>query len=348
MHISDFEYGLPPELIAQHPSTERGGSRLLVVHKDGRPVEDRKFADLDDYLDPGDLLVVNDTRVLPARLEAARVGFTGRIEVLLTRPHGSSHVWEALTRPARKLDVGTELEISGGAARARVTAMGDEGFRVLEFPVGTDVIALMKAHGHIPLPPYITREDEPADAERYQTVFARAEGAVAAPTAGLHFTPEKIEALKPKGVRIATVTLHVGTGTFRPIMTDDPRLHVLDPEPYEVPEETARLFQETRERGGRVVACGTTVVRTLESAAVPLPDGGVRLEAGSGWADLFIYEPYVFRTVDRLITNFHLPRSTLLMLVSAFGGLATLRRAYRHAIQERYRFYSYGDAMLIL
>jgi S-adenosylmethionine:tRNA ribosyltransferase-isomerase len=291
---------------------------------------------------------VNDTRVLPARIEAARVGFTGRIELLLTRPHGSAQVWEALARPARKLDLGTELEISGGAARARVMAVGEEGFRIVEFPAGTDVIALMKAHGHIPLPPYITRQDEPADAERYQTVFARSEGAVAAPTAGLHFTTERLERLKAKGVALATVTLHVGTGTFRPIMTDDPRLHTLDPEPYDVPEETRRLFQETREKGGRVVACGTTVVRTLESAAVPLPEGGTGLEAGGGWADLFIYEPYAFRTVDRLITNFHLPRSTLLMLVSAFGGLATLRRAYRHAIQERYRFYSYGDAMLIL
>jgi S-adenosylmethionine:tRNA ribosyltransferase-isomerase len=348
MHISDFEYDLPPDLIAQRPAPERGGSRLLVVHRDDRPFEHRKFPELGEYLRPGDLLIVNDTRVLPARLEAARPGFTGKIEILLTRPHGSAHKWEALTRTARKLDMGTELTLAGEVARARVIGIGEEGLRLLEFPEDVDVVALMKAHGHIPLPPYIERADEPADRERYQTVFAKSEGAVAAPTAGLHFTAEALETLAANGIRIAGITLHVGPGTFRPVMSEDPRLHTIDPEPYEIPEATARAFRETRAAGGRIVACGTTVVRTLESAAVPPEGGGFFLEPGSGWADLFIYEPYQFKAVDVLITNFHLPRSTLLMLVSAFGGLERIRRAYRAAIRERYRFYSYGDAMLVV
>jgi S-adenosylmethionine:tRNA ribosyltransferase-isomerase len=347
MHISDFDYELPPDSIAQRPAKERGESKLLVVHRDDRPFEHRPFGDIGAFLNPGDLLVLNDTRVLPARFEAVREGFTGRIELLLTRPRGAPHVWEALARPARKLDVGTEIVIGEGAGRARVVLAGDDGLRVLEFPPGSDVIALMKAHGHIPLPPYITRADEPVDAERYQTVFARAEGAVAAPTAGLHFTGALLAGLREKGVETATVTLHVGPGTFRPVMTEDPRLHVIEPEWFDVPAATATAFRDCRARGGRVVACGTTVVRSLESAVVPDGSGGWALEAGAGWADLFIFDPWIFKAVDAMITNFHLPRSTLLMLVSAFGGLERIRRAYRAAIREKYRFYSYGDAMLI-
>ena len=348
MHVSDFEYDLPESLIAQKPPAERGGSRLLVVHRDDRPFEHRKFAELSEYLSPGDLLVLNDTRVLPARLEALREGFTGRIQVLLIRPHGAPHVWEALARPARKLEPGTEIVFGEGAGQARVVGAGEEGHRLLEFPAGTDVLALMESHGHIPLPPYITRPDEPEDADRYQTVFARSEGAVAAPTAGLHFTTETLDGLRARGVQVATITLHVGPGTFRPVMTEDPRLHHVDPEPYVIPDATAAAFHDCRARGGRVVACGTTVVRTLESAVTNAADGLGTLEAGSGWADLFIYEPYRFKAVDALLTNFHLPRSTLLMLVSAFGGLERIRRAYRLAIRESYRFYSYGDAMLIV
>jgi S-adenosylmethionine:tRNA ribosyltransferase-isomerase len=347
MHISDFDYELPLESIAQHPAAERGESKLLVIHRDDRPFEHRTFADIGGFLNPGDLLVLNDTRVLPARLDVLREGFTGKIEVLLTRPKGAPNIWEALARPARKLDMGTEIVVGDGAARARVVGTGDDGLRVLEFPAGTDVIALMKAHGHIPLPPYITRADEPADRERYQTVFARAEGAVAAPTAGLHFTGPALAGLAARGIEVATITLHVGPGTFRPVMTEDPRLHVIDPEWFEVPAATAAAFQKCRAGGGRVVACGTTVVRTLESAVVPDGSGGWTLEAGAGWADVFIFDPWVFKAVDAMITNFHLPRSTLLMLVSAFGGLERIRRAYRNAIREKYRFYSYGDAMLI-
>jgi S-adenosylmethionine:tRNA ribosyltransferase-isomerase len=370
VHISDYEYDLPSELIAQQPLPERDRSRLLVVHRDGRPLEHRTFADFGDCLRAGDLLVVNDTRVLPARFDATREGFPGHIEVLLVRPRGGPLTWEALTRPARRLTPGTRLQLAGGAAQAVVTAEGEEGLRVLEFPPDTDVPALMKAHGHVPLPPYISRADEPADRERYQTVFARRDGAIAAPTAGLHFTEARLAELAAAGVTVAPVTLHVGPGTFRPVMTEDPRLHVMESEWYEVPEATAAAFKACRARGGRVVACGTTVVRTLEAAAVAAPGAGgaggpgapagpagpeqrapapagFRLEPGAGWADLFIYEPYVFHAVDALITNFHLPRSTLLMLVCAFGGGERIRRAYRAAVREKYRFYSYGDAMLI-
>ena len=347
MHIADFDYDLPPARIAQHPLAERDQSRLLVVHRDDRPFEHRHFADVVELLEPGDLLVLNDTRVRHARLDALREGFTGRIEVLLLRPRGNPSTWEALTRPARRLDLETVLTFAEGTARATVVGVGEEGLRVLEFEASVDVPELMRRHGHVPLPPYIDRADEIEDRERYQTVFARQEGAVAAPTSGLHFTDDLLRRLDERGVERATVTLHVGIGTFRPVMSEDPRQHRMESEWYDVPAATSGAFERCRARGGRVVACGTTVVRTLESAVRSEPGRSPRLEPGAGWADLFIYEPFAFRAVDRLITNFHLPRSTLLMLVSAFAGLERTRRAYRAAIREGYRFYSYGDAMFI-
>ena len=348
MHISDFDYELPPQQIAQQPLVERDQSKLLVVPRNEGPFGHRTFVDLPELLTAGDLLVVNDTRVRHARLDAKREGFEGHIEILLLKPRGVAHVWEALARPARKLDVGTAVTFADESIKARVTAAGEDGMRLLEFDPVVDVPLLMREHGHVPLPPYINRGDQPEDRERYQTVFAEREGAVAAPTAGLHFTPALLESLTRAGIGVARVTLHVGIGTFRPVMAEDPRLHRMDPEWYDVPPETAEAWTRCRERGGRVVAVGTTVVRTLESAVATDQSGRARLESGAGWADLFIYEPFTFRAVDALITNFHLPRSTLLMLVSAFAGLERTRRAYRAAMREGYRFYSYGDSSLFL
>lgn len=347
MQIADFDYDLPPAQIAQHPLADRDQSRLLVLRRDDRPVEHRRFHDIADLLDPGDLLILNDTRVRHARLDARREGFTGHIEILLLRPRGDAHTWEALARPARRLEEGTLLAFAGESARATVVGVGEEGLRLLRFDDGVDVAGLMRFHGHVPLPPYIDRADEAGDQERYQTVFARHEGAVAAPTAGLHFTEGLLARLAGRGVERASVTLHVGIGTFRPVMSEDPRQHRMESEWYEVPPETSAAFARCRDRGGRVVACGTTVVRTLESSVVTEPGRPARLKPGAGWADLFIYEPFTFHAVDALITNFHLPRSTLLMLVSAFAGLERTRGAYRIAIDEGYRFYSYGDAMFI-
>ncbi|TPW10927.1 MAG: S-adenosylmethionine:tRNA ribosyltransferase-isomerase, partial [bacterium] len=331
-----------------HPLADRDDSRLLVVPRGDAPFEHGKFGDLADLLNPGDLLVVNDTRVRHARLDAKRDGFEGHIEILLLKPRGGPSTWEALARPARKLDLGTVVTFADGTIKAHVTASGEDGLRVLEFDPVVDVPLLMREHGHVPLPPYISRADQPEDNERYQTVFAAREGAVAAPTAGLHFTRALLARLAERGIEKSTVTLHVGIGTFRPVMSEDPRQHRMDPEWYDVPAETAEAWRRCRERGGRVVAVGTTVVRTLESATITDNRGQARLEAGAGWADLFIYEPFMFRAVDALVTNFHLPRSTLLMLVSAFAGLERTRRAYRAAIREGYRFYSYGDSSLYL
>lgn len=362
MRLSDYDFELPPERIALEPATPRDAARLFVLSRDGRPDEHRVFADLGHYLNPGDLLVLNDTRVMPARLAARRAGHAGIIELLLLRPDASESRWEALARPARRLQPGTRLEVGEGAAPATVTDVRPDGRRVVEFDAGVDVRALMAAHGHMPLPPYIARPDTPADRERYQTVFARAEGAVAAPTAGLHFTPERLAALEEAGVAVARVTLHVGIGTFRPVTAEDPRQHAMEPEWYELPEATAVAWAACRARGGRVVACGTTVVRTLETAAgggfggaeatggvAPGGAGGpaAALLPGGGWTRAFIYPPYAFRAVDALITNFHLPASTLLMLVSALAGRERILAAYAEAIRREYRFYSYGDAMLI-
>ncbi len=332
LRTSDFDYHLPPEAIAQHPG-ERGESRLLVL---GRTTAERRFAELPDLLDPGDLLVVNDTRVIPARLRARRPT-GGRVEILLVERQGSASWW-CLLRPGRRLPPGAPLAVEDGPS-ARVEERADGRFRLtFEQPIEP----LLKEIGETPLPPYIDRPVEPRDRERYQTVYAARPGAVAAPTAGLHFTPALLTALERRGIRQASLTLHVGPGTFRPVKAENPEEHVMDAERFEIPEATAEAVAATRRNGRRVVAVGTTVVRSLETAATS--DGLVA--AGAGRTGLYIRPGYGFRVVDRLITNFHLPRSTLLMLVCAFAGRNRVLDAYRQAVGSGFRFYSYGDAML--
>lgn len=333
MKTSDFDYHLPPEAIAQHPGT-RGGSRLLVV---GHGIAERRFGDLADLLDAGDLLVVNDTRVIPARLRARRAT-GGKVEILLVERAAPADWW-CLLRPGRRMDPGARLFLDGGPA-AQVEDRAAGRFRLrFEEPLHPRLEAI----GEVPLPPYIERPPTSEDRDRYQTVYAKQPGAVAAPTAGLHFTPDLLETLERRGVGLAGITLHVGPGTFRPVKTEDPETHVMDSELFDVPAATAAAVADTRRRGGRVVAVGTTVVRTLETVA----SGGGLIEAGAGRTELFIRPGYEFRATDRLITNFHLPRSTLLMLVAAFAGREKILSAYAQATEEGYRFYSYGDAMLI-
>ncbi|GIX17103.1 MAG: S-adenosylmethionine:tRNA ribosyltransferase-isomerase [Rhodothalassiaceae bacterium] len=347
MRLEDFAYDLPEDRIALHPARPRDAARLLVV-RPGRPPEDRGVRDLPALLAPGDLVVFNDTRVIPARLFARRAGHEGRIEILLHRPAGGEGTWEAFARPARKLKPGTGLIFDLGAGEkvmAEVTGAGAGGIRRLAFADARDVERLMARAGGMPLPPYIARRRAPdaEDRARYQTVFARLPGSVAAPTAGLHFTPRLLAALEERGVRRAFVTLHVGAGTFLPVKTEDVRDHPMHAEWGHVPAPVAALINMTRAGGGRVVAVGTTVVRLLESAA----DEAGRVHPFAGETDLFILPGYRFRAIDLMITNFHLPRSTLLMLVSAFSGVETIRAAYAHAVESGYRFYSYGDATLL-
>ncbi len=330
---SDFDYRLPLEAIAQQPGT-RGKSRLLVVDE---TTLERPFGALPDLLDPGDLLVVNDTRVIPARLRARRPT-GGRVEILLVERAAQAEWW-CLLRPGRRMARGARLSLDGGPA-ARIEERADGRFRLLfDEPIGS----LLETIGDVPLPPYIDRPAEEEDRERYQTVYATQPGAVAAPTAGLHFTPAILEALDRRGVGLARITLHVGPGTFRPVKTEDPDAHVMDSERFEVPVDTAHAVADARSRGGKVVAVGTTVVRTLETAAA----GGGRIAAGRGRTDLFIRPGHEFQVIDRLITNFHLPRSTLLMLVCAFAGRNRTLDAYRQAMASGFRFTSYGDAMLV-
>ena len=332
LRTSDFDYHLPPEAIAQHPG-ERGESRLLML---GRTTAERRFAELPDLLDPGDLLVVNDTRVIPARLRARRPT-GGRVEILLVERQESASWW-CLLRPGRRLPPGAPLAVEGGPS-ARVEERADGRFRLtFEQPIEP----LLKEIGETPLPPYIDRPVEPRDRQRYQTVYAARPGAVAAPTAGLHFTPALLTALERRGIRQASLTLHVGPGTFRPVKAENPEEHVMDAERFEIPAATAEAVAATRRNGRRVVAVGTTVVRSLETAATS--DGLVA--GGAGRTGLYIRPGYGFRVVDRLITNFHLPRSTLLMLVCAFAGRNRVLDAYRQAVGSGFRFYSYGDAML--
>lgn len=350
MLVKEFDFDLPDDRIAQEPPP-RGESRLLVLSAPpGSPARHRRVADLPELLHPGDLLVVNDTRVIPARLFGRRVlpegGQGGRVELLLVEPVGPEGTteWEALARPGRKARPGTRLRFDDGLEAEVLGRLGDGRHQVrFSEPVEPHLERL----GHVPLPPYVKREDRPEDRERYQTVFARTPGAIAAPTAGLHFTPELLERLAARGIETARVTLHVGIGTFKPVTADLVHEHAMDEERYQVPEATAAAIRETRRLGGRVVAVGTTVVRTLESVAREAPGGEWgEIAAGTGRTALFIYPGFRFRVVDALLTNFHLPRSTLLMLVSAFAGRDRVLAAYREAIEEGYRFYSYGDAML--
>jgi S-adenosylmethionine:tRNA ribosyltransferase-isomerase len=335
-----YEYQLPPSLIAQRPSARRDESRLLVV---GDATAHRNFSDLAELVKPGDLFVVNDTRVLRARFRPQRRG-GGKAEVLLLHPveGGGGGVWEALVRPGQRVRVGDRLSLSGTHG-IEIVDRTESGTRLVRFD-GIDAATAMQTYGLVPLPPYIT--SAPPDAgERYQTVYAARDGSVAAPTAGLHFTTELIAALIAHGANWATLTLDVGAGTFRPVKVADIREHPMHAERYTISEQTAAAIARAKASGGRVIAVGTTSVRSLEDAALHSQDGGVA--AGSRWTELFIYPGFEFRVVDALITNFHLPRSTLLMLVCAFAGTERILRAYDDAVRESYRFYSFGDAMFI-
>ena len=342
MRVDDFDYELPEELIAQVPLAARDASRLMVLTRRERRVEHRHFRDLPEYLRPGDVLVLNDTRVIPARLAATRPT-GGKVEILLLTPRGGD-VWECLARPGRRAQIGQTLTFAGGRMTGLVLGKTEYGGRVLQLSAaaGLDVDSLVDAVGEMPVPHYIrSRLDQP---ERYQTVYARERGSAAAPTAGLHFTPDLLGQIEGAGVVIARVTLHVGLGTFRPVKTEQVEEHVMHSEHYEVSAETAEAINSARAAGGRVVAVGTTTVRTLESSA----DADGRVAPGAGWTSIFIYPGYVFRAVDAMVTNLHLPKSTLIMMVSAFAGREFVLDAYRHAVEEKYRFFSFGDAMLIL
>lgn len=337
---SDYEYDLPPELVASRPAPRRDASRLLVVGP-GDALHDRRFPDLLDHLTPGDALVLNDTRVFPARL-TGRKPTGAEAEILLTRPREEPGLWEALVRPGGKLKPGRVVGVAPGF-RVRIEDSIEGGGRLVRLEGDDDAWRLIERHGQVPLPPYIDREPDDADRERYQTVYAERRGSVAAPTAGLHFTRALLDRIAEMGVEVVRVTLHVGIGTFRPVSAERPEEHELHAERYVVSGDAAQTLNRVRSGGGRVWAVGTTSVRTLETVC---NDAGV-FHAGDGWTDLFIRPGYTFRGVDALVTNFHLPRSSLLMLVSAFAGRERILAAYRHAAGERYRFYSYGDAMAI-
>ena len=341
MQRADFHYDLPDELIARYPSEQRSDCRLLCVDGASGELAHRRFPDLLDLLAPGDLAVFNDTRVIPARLHGQKAS-GGRIEMLLERPL-DAHRGLAHIRASKSPKPGTEL-IFEGDVRAVVEGRRDALFE-LRFLGETPLIELLERHGHMPLPPYITREDELADRDRYQTVYARRDGAVAAPTAGLHFDEPLMDAMRERGIETAFVTLHVGAGTFQPVRVDDIREHHMHSEWIEVDETVSEQVRTARARGNRVVAVGTTSVRCLESACLKSGDGEIAPFRGE--TDIFIYPGYEWRCVDALITNFHLPESTLMMLVSSFAGYDTLMRAYREAVDERYRFFSYGDAMFL-
>lgn len=339
MKKSDFYFELPEELIAQTPLERRDASRLLVLNKQTGEIAHHHFYDLPSFLNAGDCLVLNDSRVLPARLMGNRLT-GGAVEVVLLRDLGNGK-WECLTRPGRKTKPGTDLTFGDGVLTATVTDALDDGNKVLQFHYDGIFLEILDQLGKMPLPPYI--KEELQDRERYQTVYSREIGSAAAPTAGLHFTPELLDQIAAKGVKICYVTLHVGLGTFRPVKEEDILDHVMHSEYCEIPAETARIINETKAAGGRVVAVGTTSCRTLESFTDP--DGTVN--AKGGWTDIFIYPGYTFKCIDALVTNFHLPESTLIMLVSALAGREQILHAYETAVQERYRFFSFGDAMLI-
>ncbi len=342
MRLSDFDYALPRRLIAQTPARPRDSARLLVLTRATGAIEHRVFRDLPEYLHPGDVLVLNDTKVLPVRLRARRAT-GGAVEVLLLRPI-SGAVWEALVRPGRRVREGERLVFASGMLEgiAGPRESASTGIRTVALEHAGDLRAILDQIGEMPVPPYIERRlDDPSD---YQTVYAEREGAVAAPTAGLHFTPALLDRIRRHGVRVVTLTLHVGLGTFRAVETEDVAAHRMEPEACEIPPGVADAIDEARARGGRIVAVGSTCVRTLESGT----GEDRRVRAGSGSTNLFITPGYRFRATDAMITNFHLPRTTLLMLVSAFAGRERILAAYEEAIRREYRFYSFGDAMLIM
>lgn len=341
MKTSDFYYDLPRELIAQDPLEDRSSSRLLVLNRETGKREHRVFREVMEFLNPGDCLVVNNTKVIPARLMGVKEGTGAGIEVLLLK-RCEDNVWETLVKPGKKARPGARISFGEGILTGEVLEVAEEGNRRIRFTYDGIFEEILDRLGQMPLPPYITHQLK--DKNRYQTVYAKHDGSAAAPTAGLHFTPELLKEIEEKEVRIAHVTLHVGLGTFRPVKVEDVTQHHMHSEFYRIEEEQAQIINDTKAAGGRVICVGTTSCRTLESAA---DDKGI-LHAGSGWTDIFIYPGYQFKMMDALITNFHLPESTLLMLVSAFAGKEQVMAAYEEAVQERYRFFSFGDAMMIL
>ena len=345
--LSDYDYELPEHLIASHPPAHRGDSRLLVVHRDTETWEDREFKDLIEYLNPGDVLVLNRTKVIPARLIGKR-GTGGKIEIFLhQRLEGQEERWKVLAAPARKARIGDVIQFDGLTCTIK-SDLG-EGEKIVSFDkAGAEFLRAIERIGQVPLPPYIHRQPEGDDKERYQTVFAQVPGAVAAPTAGLHFTNELLDAIRAKGVKIAYVTLHTGLGTFRPVESEDITRHIMHEEFYELTEGDAAIINAAKETGGKCVAVGTTTVRTLETLAGGAEAAHHALKGGSGMSGIFIYPPYQFSVPDAIVTNFHLPKSTLIMMISAFAGREFLLTCYEHAIEAEYRFFSYGDAMLIL
>ena len=341
MKTSDFYYDLPKELIAQTPAEPRDSSRLLVLDRQSGKTVHKHFFDIIDYLDEGDLLVCNDSRVLPARIYGIKEPTGARVEFLLLKQI-SGNRWETLCKPGKKAKEGARFSFGDGLLYATVTEVKDDGNRVVDFECDENFFSTLDKIGQMPLPPYITEELK--DKERYQTVYSHELGSAAAPTAGLHFTTELMDKIKAKGVNIAYVTLHVGLGTFRPVKVDDVTKHKMHSEHYEVPEETAELIKKTKQNGKRVIAVGTTSCRTLESVAAEHGE----VVPCEGFTEIFIYPGFEFKVLDGLITNFHLPESTLIMLVSAFAGYDNIMNAYKTAVKERYRFFSFGDAMCIL
>ncbi len=341
MKLSDFKYKLPEELIAQYPSKKRDHSKLMVLDRESGETADKNFYDIVDYFDKGDCLVLNETKVFPARLEGTKDKTDAKVEVFLLRELEKG-LWEVLVKPARKVRVGNRLSI-GNSLSCDVIDNTVSGGRVVRFNNTDEFYERVDEIGKSPLPPYVKREPELMDKERYQTVYARVRGAVAAPTAGLHFTPELLDKIRAKGVKIATLVLHLGLGSFRPVVVEDLGRHKMDSEYYLISDETADIVNESMRNKKNVFAVGTSVVRTLESSVTS--EGW--LKPSSGWTDKFIHPPYDFKIVDRLVTNFHLPSSTLLMLVAAFADRDMIFKAYEEAIEKKYRFYSYGDAMLI-
>ncbi|GAB4334848.1 MAG: tRNA preQ1(34) S-adenosylmethionine ribosyltransferase-isomerase QueA [Calditrichia bacterium] len=340
--LSDFDYQLPDELIAQYPLPDRDKCRLLVLNRETGEIAHRQFADVLEYLSPGDCLVLNDTRVFPARLIGQKDKTGAKVEVFLLR-NLEGRVWEVLVKPARKVRIGNKI-IFDEKMNCDVVDNTLSGGRIVEFNTDGDFFDILSEVGKTPLPPYIKREADEKDKEYYQTVYAKKHGAVAAPTAGLHFTPELLKKIEQAGIGLAFATLHAGLGTFRPVQVEDITRHHMDSEYYEIEADAANIINSCREKGGKVVAVGTTSVRILETVA----DHRGFVRPARGWTDKFIYPPYEFKIVDRIITNFHLPQSTLMMLVSAFSSLDQIKAAYQEAVKEKYRFFSYGDAMMIL
>ena len=340
MKTSDFDFYLPEELIAQHPLEKRDYSRLMVLDKATGEIEHKHFYDVIEYLNSGDTLVLNNTRVMPARLIGEKSESGGKIEFLLLK-RIEGYKWECLAKPGKRAKIGTEFTFGEGKLKCKVVDIVEEGNRIIEFSYEGIFEQVLDELGEMPLPPYITERLD--DRERYQTVYSKEQGSAAAPTAGLHFTKELLEKVKEKGVNIAYVTLHVGLGTFRPVKVDDVNEHVMHSEFYHLEEEDAKIINETKKRGNKIISVGTTSTRTLET----IGDENGFVKAQSGWTNIFIYPGYKFKVVDKLITNFHLPESTLIMLVSALAGKEKVMNAYNEAVKERYRFFSFGDSMII-